>query len=384
MARDTYIFFLSSLLFLGAAYACNHSQQPEEAPPIPVEIYDFGTTLDFSSFLKAHKIISLSAPKQEAFIKDIERLLFADNRIFVMDRSGNKIVMFDGEGNFLKSTAKMIGRGHNEYLRVIDASIDEKNKKLYVHCDAPYQMMIFDLDLNLEKIIPMNYYMTEMTVDEEFIYGLCHQTPPVQGFCLVALEKSHPDMVPDTLLSFHNVVPGRMTFGKSLTTAQKGAYVSFPFDTHIYKLRQGKITETYNMDFGEHGLITHPLPENITPELFDRYNNGLHWSIVSMSESDSLLLFNTNSFELFVTDKATRQCKGYKEYYNDLLRFHCGRIIPTQGLQNGVVFHSQVHNIEETLKIAKEKGNIPFPNMAEIPRKYNPDSNPLIVVWDIK
>lgn len=45
----------------------------------------------------------------------------------------------------------MEGRGHNEYIRVIDASIDEKDKKLYVHCDAPYQMMIFDLDLNLEK-----------------------------------------------------------------------------------------------------------------------------------------------------------------------------------------------------------------------------------------
>lgn len=126
--RNTPISLVYGLFFLGTACACSHSPQSEEAPPVLVEIHDYNYSLDFSSFLNLHKIIGLSAPKQEAFVKDIERLLFADNRIFVMDRSGNKVVMFDGEGNFLKSTANMVGRGHSEYLRVIDASLDEKDK----------------------------------------------------------------------------------------------------------------------------------------------------------------------------------------------------------------------------------------------------------------
>lgn len=164
-------------------------------------------------------------------------------------------------------------------------------------------MMVFDFDLNLKEIIHMDYYMGEMVVEGNLIYGICYNAPPAKGFCLVSTAKSRPDTEPDTLLTFQNIVPGRWTFGKSLLSRHDGTYVCFPFDTHIYQFRKGEITETYNMDFGDHGLLAHPLPENITPKMFDRYNNGLHWSIVNMSSSDSLLLFNTNSFELFIMDK---------------------------------------------------------------------------------
>lgn len=178
-------------------------------------------------------------------------------------------------------------------------------------------------------------------------------------------------------------MPGRWTFGKSLLSRHDGTYVCFPFDTHIYQFRKGEITETYNMDFGDHGLLAHPLPENITPKMFDRYNNGLHWSIVNMSSSDSLLLFNTNSFELFIMDKEKRLCEGYKEAYNDLSRIHCGRIIPTQGLPEGIVFQCNAHSIEETLQAWAKKNDMPLV-LKEISRNFNPEGNPLIMIWTIK
>ena len=135
------------------------------------------------------------------------------------------------------------------------------------------------------------------------------------------------------------------------------------------------------MDFGDHGLLAHPLPENITPKMFDRYNNGLHWSIVNMSSSDSLLLFNTNSFELFIMDKEKRLCEGYKEAYNDLSRIHCGRIIPTQGLPEGIVFQCNAHSIEETLQAWAKKNDMPLV-LKEISRNFNPEGNPLIMSLD--
>lgn len=89
--RNNSITLLYGLFFLGTACACSHSTQSEEAAPVLVEIHDYNYNLDFSSFLNLHKIISLSAPEQEAFVKGIERLLFADNRIFVMDRTGTRL-----------------------------------------------------------------------------------------------------------------------------------------------------------------------------------------------------------------------------------------------------------------------------------------------------
>jgi len=117
--------------------------------------------------------------------------------------------------------------------------------------------------------------------------------------------------------------------------------------------------------------------------MFDRYNNGLHWSIVNMSSSDSLLLFNTNSFELFIMDKEKRLCEGYKEAYNDLSRIHCGRIIPTQGLPEGIVFQCNAHSIEETLQAWAKKNDMPLV-LKEISRNFNPEGNPLIMIWTIK
>lgn len=158
---------------------------------IKVELFDNGHTLTFSSFLEEYKIISLSSNTSEAMIKYPDRLLFFGNRIFVMDRGGNKIIMYDRNGKFLKSTAQMVGRGRNEYIRVIDASIDEKDKKLYVHCDAPYQMMIFDLNLNLEKTIPMDYYMGEIAIEGNQLYGICYNEPKDGGgYSFVTVNKN--------------------------------------------------------------------------------------------------------------------------------------------------------------------------------------------------
>ena len=46
--------------------------------------------------------------------------------------------------------------------------------------------------------------------------------------------------------------------------AVDGAYVSFPFDTHVYKIRNAEVVETYNMDFGEEGLIENPIRSGVT------------------------------------------------------------------------------------------------------------------------
>ena len=48
------------------------------------------------------------------------------------------------------------------------------------------------------------------------------------------------------------------------------------------------------MDFGEEGLIENPIRNGVTPDWFDRNCADLNWSIVNMTVSDSVMLFNTN------------------------------------------------------------------------------------------
>ena len=192
-----------------------------------------------SSFINSYKNIPLEASSTESLINDIEKVLFTQHRIFIVDRIGNKVIMFDEKGNFLKSTAKMVGRGHNEYIRVIDAAVDEKEGKLYVHCDAPYQTMVFDLDLNVKKIIPLDYFMTEISIDDQFLYGLRHNEGQPAGFNLIAIPKDHLEAVPDTVLTYDKGIPGLLTMGKMLNACQDGIYVSMAFDNVIYRMGIG-------------------------------------------------------------------------------------------------------------------------------------------------
>lgn len=166
------LLFSVSIIFI----SCQRMNYTKNEKDIYVDMVKNENSLAFSSFLNGYKAIVLSNNMPDALIENPDRLLFTDNRIFVMDRSGNKVLMFDGSGKFLRSTANRVGKGHNEYIGVMDAAVDEKDGKLYVQCDAPYQMMVFDLDLNLEKVIPMDDYMREIAVDDDYIYGICYKS----------------------------------------------------------------------------------------------------------------------------------------------------------------------------------------------------------------
>ena len=134
---------------LALCLSCTAYKQPLDGERIAVEFHD--DILKTSSFREGYELVALDAPCNEAVISSVDRLLFAEGRIVVLDQVGNKVLLFDSDGGFLKSTSKMVGKGHNEYIRISDAAIDESARKLYVHCDAPYQMMVFDWDLNPVK-----------------------------------------------------------------------------------------------------------------------------------------------------------------------------------------------------------------------------------------
>lgn len=377
---------LSLIILSGViVLSCQNMNYTINERNVQVNIKKSNESLIYSSYLNGYKIIALSGSAPETFIENPDRLLFSDNRIFVMDRGGNKVLMFDGTGKFLRSTVDMVGKGHNEYIRVMDAALDEKEKKLYVHCDAPYQMMVFDLDLNLEKVIRMDDYMREIAVDDNYIYGVCYNDEGKDGYRLVVTDKHHPEAKIKTVISYENVISGRWVLGKSLMPCTSGGvYVCLPFDTHIYRVQRGEIIESFNMDFGSEGLIENPISKGATPQWFDRNCRDLNWSIVNMTGNDSIMIFNTNREYAFVMDMHRSECNGYLNLHNDLLPFSCSRIIPTSGINNGVVYFLFSESIAETLEQAEKESTPLSPALVEIKEKFDPNGNPLIIIWTLR
>ncbi len=340
-----------------------------------------------SSYFNSFRNIPLSAPSDEAVFKHAERLLFARGRIFVVDRVGNKILMFDEKGDFLKSTAKMIGDGDHAYRRVIDAAVDAEGGKLYVHCDAPYQMMILDLDLNVKEVIPMDYYMSEMTIDDGFVYGLCHHTKEKKniGYSLVAVPKDRLDEAPDTLLSHDKGVAGLLAGGKSLNACSDGVYASLAFDNTIYHIAHGKILNQYAIDFGEKGLRAHPIPEGMNREQFREQYKDINWAITNVCGSDSILMFNTNLTTNYILNKHTGECKGVKAFGCDMSKWTMSHFTPSQGLRHGMVYAISPFIFSEFKKFVQEEGaKLVDPEMLKTAQESKPGGNPMLIVWEIK
>ena len=103
-----------------------------------------------------------------------------------------------------------------------------------------------------------------------------------------------------------------------------------------------------------------------------------------MTESDSILLFKTNKAHAFIMNKNQYKCSWYLNFDNDIFPIACARIIPSQGLSNGVVYFTIPSSIENMLEQVK-KGNEPLtPAIKEFKQKFDPDGNPMLIVWDIK
>ena len=174
--------------------------------------------------------------------------------------------------------------------------------------------MVFDFNLKLEKIFPMEYYLNEMAMDGNYIYGLRHNSMDDSGYEIISIAKDSLASSPNIVLSTPISVRGRKAMGKSMVSNQGSIYASIPFDNKICKLKDGKVTESYIIDFGGQGLPNRPIEKDMSPETFDRLYSDTHWSMVNMSGSDSLMLFNTNRSTQFILNQKIKNAMLMERY----------------------------------------------------------------------
>ena len=342
------------------------------------------TLLGKSLLTGEHHIIPLSAPVDEAIIKEIGDVIFAGGRIFVADRAGNKVVAFDGSGKYIASTERMIGKGHNEYIRMADAVADSKDKKVYVFCDAPYCVVVLDFDLRFIKKISLDYYVQEVAMDKSFIYGLKLGDDEDSAPKVIAIDKNDIQKTPKTILTTDKYVRGvLMGLGKTLVSFNDTVYASLPLDNRICKIADGQVKAIYDIDFG--GRAANSVYDNLNYNVFLKRNKDSDWIIQNMTGSDSLMLFNTNSRYTYVIEKHSGKCRAYPSYDNEYFPFSSSLMLPAQGLSEEVVYEMSQDKIKDYIESRKRKGKSIMPLSLEASMKdCDWNGNPVLVVWKIK
>lgn len=101
-------------------------------------------SLIFSDFFKAPKVVLLET-KPECVVQNIRSLEIYKEDIYILDDRANKLYVFDGNGKF-KRTISSPGRGHGEYMKLADFSINRTKEVIYLLDEATDEILKFSLD----------------------------------------------------------------------------------------------------------------------------------------------------------------------------------------------------------------------------------------------
>lgn len=101
-------------------------------------------SLLFSDFFKAPKVVLLET-KPECVVQNIRSLEIYKEDIYILDDRANKLYVFDGNGKF-KRTISSPGRGHGEYMKLADFSIDRTKEIIYLLDEATDEILKFSLN----------------------------------------------------------------------------------------------------------------------------------------------------------------------------------------------------------------------------------------------
>lgn len=101
-------------------------------------------SLIFSDFFKAPKVVLLET-KPECVVQNIRSLEIYKEDIYILDDRANKLYVFDGNGKF-KRTISSPGRGHGEYMKLADFSIDRTKEIIYLLDEDTDEILKFSLN----------------------------------------------------------------------------------------------------------------------------------------------------------------------------------------------------------------------------------------------
>lgn len=135
------------ILAFGMCISCgsyNTATMYADADTISIDGATRCDSLLFSDFFKAPKVVLLET-KPECVVQNIRSLEIYKEDIYILDDRANKLYVFDGNGKF-KRTISSPGRGHGEYMKLADFSIDRTKEIIYLLDEATDEILKFSLN----------------------------------------------------------------------------------------------------------------------------------------------------------------------------------------------------------------------------------------------
>ena len=386
---------LITILFLFTLNSCKQTEKEENTSVenIKVEVQKKYPEGNFEDYFSESKLVALET-KESSFFSEITRLSLYDNKIYILDRAINSLLIFSMTGKFLNKI-QTIGRGPGEYISLWDFAIDEDREHLILYTDIPYRLFTYTLDgkslLKEEtrdglfrdigyqdnQLLSYERGMGGQPAGKDKMFGLYNmETKETQYF--MDMDKKDKAYV-----SIGLVYPApHIIKSKNMNIS-----VSLQYTETIYALEQGKLIPQYYIDFG-----AGKTPDNMDPSRKDKFyyvkDNNYGFAISHFRENKKYATFNFWANMITIYDKVLKKAKSYSVFINkkgDQIPFY--KYFAHDGADSKIISIYPAFEFKSQMKVYKKDPKIWGELPEYLKKMYNEVSdngNPLLLIYTFK
>lgn len=323
--------------------------------------------------------VVLDDTNEESLIGGIDKLECVDSSFFIMDKKTNMIHKFNKKGNFLFSIGK-IGNGPGEYIGLTDFSVNSEKRELFILDRTGRKILVYDfegrflykmpIEVMASKICAINDgyalytsgsdYFTDKK--EEFGYNLflydnsnrlCGKYFPYNPQIDDVIQERNFDYnIGDSILLYHQSV----------------------CDT-IYLLKSKEGYKKLKIDFGSHSL---PF-DKITPKNFREYQRRSDYAFITSTAYVKNYLFINYAFKkrthCFIYNIKSDMAYNISYLLNDMDETALSMIWPLEVVGNQVYYLKSASDLLEDNRVVE---------MCINGKKITKESNPVLVIGHLK
>jgi len=258
-----------------------------------------------SELIEDYYYVKLETIDTMNLIGRIDKVVFYNKKIFILDRSISKaIFIFTEQGDYL-SKIDQLGEGPGEFREPYDFIINSKSNQIIVYCKKNMKLICYDLngEFNTESKIELSFRSFEMNQDNycfftHSIYNYLERYGEVP-YDFIALDFSGNLLTKQFSNSMEigkSVIV--FTHNKYFTLKNNDIFLSWIFNDTIYKIsKENKAVPFCYFDFGEHSIPEQVINNNDDIYIYkDVVMDGLYWSKYGPFEAtDSLFMIQISA-----------------------------------------------------------------------------------------
>lgn len=307
-----------------------------------------------------------------SLVSQVDKVLLDSSVIFLLDKKSAKIFKFSDNGRF-KTVLNTRGRGPMEYRGIVDMALDQNNKEIYVLCEFPYKIYIYNYDLEFVREIKTNDLYLEFAVMEDVIY--CRKAPlhnnKKKKYHVDVLNK-HTGEIENSILPIHTEESTdyedlTLKYGSLLSNHEK-VLISLPERNYIYTLNKDSAIAKYTFQ------------QLMVDDAKGAYN---------LFENKNFLVFINNDL-LSIFNKRANKLLGYRYgvFNTKELQGTVNRMAPSN-INNGLVFilnSEQIKNGEKRIIEYRDenKSNSYNSTFLQFAQGVNLEDNPILFIYKFK